>query len=104
MECWSGIRESKLCEAGQATDTDLQKRECQLLLLHLDKEIEEQKIKLAVCQQKIELYQDRLEIIQGNNQLNELKAAIQAVEHQQQLTASQSTSRMPGTGRSAQRD
>lgn len=63
-------------------------REYQLLLLHLEQEIDAQKTQLAMSQQTLEQYQDRLRTLQGNNQLNEMKAAIKSIELRQQQPVS----------------
>ncbi len=91
LETLLGYRSA--CEAGiraavHTRNSRAHIREYQLLLLHLEQEIDTQKTQLAMSQQTLEQYQARLRALHGNNQLNEMKAAIKSVELRQQQVVS----------------
>ena len=77
-ECETGIRDAKHYKNSQAYI-----REYQLLILHLEKDIEIHKRQVAINQQKLEQYQYRLQSMRGETQLNEMKAAIKSLEQRQ---------------------
>ena len=92
-ECEAGIRDAKNYHNSQAFI-----REYQLLILHLENEIETRKTQVAISQQKIEQYQHRLQSMRGDNQLNEMKAAIKSIEQRQQLLFSSEVTQLSAPG------
>ena len=81
--CEAGIREAKY-----TCNSAAQIREFQLHILQLEQEIDAQRVLLETVQQQIEQYQQRLRVLHGTNQLNEMKAAIKSVELRLQQSVS----------------